>query len=702
MQPLFTSCILGFKLLLMKKHLYTGLLFTILLVSNILHADDPKSPLLDAYYAKIRLFMKSSNMDSARQYAKLALRYAREENREKDIARSLLYLAQNSYTISPREGLYLYLGARNAGISCGEKAVIFRASLTIGAIYRREAKFDSTKYHYNECIKIANDLLLAERSQENLRRLGMVYNNYGAFYVDIGEMSKGAGYLIETEKIGRELKDTGMMLRAAINIGAIYSELGSPENKLSKGYTAKIFLQKAKAYYLLCQSLIKPEDEKNKPHVLNNIGVVYTNLLQYDSAQFYLKQALELYIKNKNYASECSCNYTLGSAIYKAGRPDEANVHFQKAVDIGSKYDYKMCLISALSNQGQYYTQKNMLNEAEQVLKKALELKSSLKNYKENYLLYEKLYLLYEKKQEFRNAFNFYKKYVYARDSIADIEHLNLIEDIELKYETEKKDEKISELNLEKLILIEKSRTREAQIRLRNLLIVGILLFVLMGAVILWFWYQKNQLITTQKAADLEHRLLRARMNPHFLFNGLNTIQKHYEDGDIQNASLFMSDFSTFLRMILNKTGETKHSLSDEIDFTKLYVSLEQRKYPDRITFVTEIPDHIETEQWLVPSLILQPIVENAIWHGILPTGNNGTIKLQVQEINDSLVISISDNGVGYKNSMMKKNGTHVSKALEMIKQRLGKNGSIELIDLEKDEQGQGGTTVKLTINEHI
>lgn len=646
--------------------------------------------------------MKSNAMDSARFYSRLALNFAINENRPKDIAKSRLYLAQNSYTISPREGLHLYLAARKSGIESGENTVIFRASLTIGAIYRREAKFDSTRYHYNECLKMANDFLLQERSAEKLKMLGMIYNNYGAFYVDIGEMSKGATYLIETEKIGRELKDTGMMLRAAINVGAIYSELGSPENKLSSGYTAKLFLRKAKAYYLLCMTLIKPEDEKNRPHVLNNIGVVYTNLHVYDSAEFYLRKALDLYKKTKNTGSECNCNYSLGSAIYKQGRQDEANEYFQTAVNIGDKYDYKMCAISALSNQGQYYTEKNMLSEAERVLKRALELKNTLKNYKENYLLYEKLYVLYEKKQDYKSAFDYYKKFVYARDSIANIEHLNTIEDIEIRYDSEKKEEKISELSLEKKLLIEQSRTREAQIRLRNLLITGLILFFIMGSVILWFWIQKNKLITARKAADLEHRLLRARMNPHFLFNGLNTIQKHYEEGDINHAGQFMNDFSKFLRLILNKTGETKHTLYDELEFTRLYVSLEQRKYPERIHFKTDIADNIETEQWMVPSLILQPLVENAIWHGILPTNRNGNIVLSVKEEGHHLIITISDDGLGIDNSMKNKTGKHESKALEMIRQRLGKNGSIAVNNLRVMPDGSNGTVIKLTISDSI
>ncbi|MBL7811353.1 MAG: tetratricopeptide repeat protein [Bacteroidetes bacterium] len=688
----------------MMKWIYTALGILVFLFSGQVNGQDKgQNPQLDRYYDKCRKFIKANQLDSARYYAGLALQMAKAENRSKDEARSLLYLAQSSYTIAPREGLYIYLSARNSGLQSGEKAVVFRASLTIGAIYRRESKFDSTRFHYNECIKIANELITENRTPENLKRLGMVYNNYGAYYTDVGEFSKAAWYLVETEKVGRELKDTGMMLRAAINVGAIYSELGSPENKLSTGYTAKMFLQKAKSYYFLARELIRPEDERNRPHVLNNIGVVYQNLGKYDSAIYFLSQALELYKKTGNIPSECSCNYSLGSAIYKTGKLDVAAAHFDQAIAIAEKNDLKTCLMSALSNKGQYLTETNRLDEAEKVLKRAMDIKNSMGNFKENYLLYEKFYILYEKKQDYKKAFEYYKKFVYARDSVASVEHLNILEDLEVRYESEKKDEKISELGLEKQLLLEKTRVRDAQLRLRNFLISGLLLFLAMGAALVWFWIQRNRMRQQQKASDLEHRLLRARMNPHFLFNGLNTIQKHYEEGDTESAGKFMADFSKFLRLILLKTGETKHSLADEIEFTQLYASLEQRKYPDRIFFETRIAPEVETDTWTIPSLLLQPLVENAIWHGILPTNRPGHIVLDVREDDKQhLLITLTDDGVGFKNSLIQKKAGHVSKALEMVHLRLGKSGKVAIDTLNPQTDGSTGTRITLLLTDEI
>ncbi len=684
----------------MKKKIISSFCLAVCVGFASANAFQNKSP-GEQWLDKGKSFLKKNNLDSARFYALKAMEAFNQKGLEKLYAQAALLKAQSSYKIEPREALNSYLYARRLGKDAGENAVQFRADLTIGAIYRRETKYDSTKHYYTEAEKLVNAMLLADRSPDNLRRMGMLYNNMGAYYSEIEQPSKAVFYLVETEKIGRELKDTGMMFRSAVNAGAIYNELGSPENKVSTGFTQKIFLQKAIVYFKIAFNLLTPEDEEYKPAVLNNMGLAYLNLGKFDSSAICLKEALTLHYKYKSDNDRiCNCTDNLGASYYRLKQYGAAETQFNNAISLAEKNDIKGCLISALSNLGQLYTMQNKLTEAETVLKRALELKNTIKGSRENYLLYEKLYLLYEKKQDFKQAYNFYKLFVSAKDSIADVEHLNLMDEIDIKYSSEKKDEKISELSLEKQLLEEKNRTREAQLRLREFWIIGIIIFVFMAGIIGWFWIQRNRLKLKQEAVDLEHRLLRARMNPHFLFNGLNTIQKHYADGHSEEANQFMADFSTFLRLILNKTGETKQTLEDEIEFTTLYASLEQRKYPDKIKFTTEIAPGLETEQWMVPSLLFQPIVENAIWHGILPANKNGEIKLKLYEnASHGLVCEITDNGIGFDVSMANKRGTHVSKAFELLQKRLGKKGSMQVETLNNAQTGETGTRITLTLN---
>lgn len=649
-------------------------------------------------------WLKKKNLDSARHYANLALDWARTAGNKTLQSRAALLKAQSSVKIEKRDALQSYLYARKLALEANENAVLFRADLTIGSIYGHETHFDSNKYYYNEALKVAEKMVLLNHNADNLRRLGMINNNYGILYMNLDQLNKAAYYLTETEKIGREIHDTVMMFRAAVNVGAIYNELGSPENKVSSGFTQKMYLQKAVVFFKKAFQLLTPADEQYLPAVLNNLGISYLSMGNYDSAANYMERAMALYIKNNaEKARICNCHLNLGSAYYKLERFEASNDQFDQAVKLAESEDLKSCLISVLSNKGQLLTHWNRLAEAETVLQRALALKNSIPGSNDNYLLYEKFYLLYEKKKDFRKAFEYYKLFVGARDSIADVDHLHVLDDIEIKYGTEKKDEQINELGLEKQLLIEKTRTKEAQLRLRDFWILGLVVFFLMAGAIVWFWIQRSKLKQQQEASDLEHRLLRARMNPHFLFNGLNTIQKHYAEGNSEEASRFMADFSKFLRLILNKTGETRHSLEDEIEFTDLYVSLEQRKYPDRVRFVKNIQPDLEIEQWMVPSLLFQPIVENAIWHGVLPTGEPGEITLTLKEnTKHDLVCEITDNGVGYAQSIASKKGTHVSKAFELIEKRLGKNGSLKVETLTDTQNGSRGTRITVTMNTNL
>lgn len=649
-------------------------------------------------------WLKKKNLDSARFYANLALQWAQSADNKLLQSRAALLKAQSSVKIEKRDALQSYLYARKLAIEAGENAVLFRSDLTIGSIYGHETHFDSNKYYYNEALEVAEKMVLLDRNVENLRRLGMINNNYGTLYMSLDQLNKAAYYLTETEKIGREINDTVMMFRSAVNVGAIYNELGSPENKVSSGFTQKMYLQKAVVFFKKAFHLLTPADEQYLPAVLNNLGISYLSMGSFDSAANYMERAMALYIKNDADKERiCNCHLNLGSAYYKLDRFEASNDQFDQAVKLAETEDLKSCLISVLSNKGQLLTHWNRLAEAETVLQRALALKNSISGSNDNYLLYEKFYLLYEKKQDYRKAFEYYKLFVGARDSIADVDHLHVLDDIEIKYGTEKKDEQISELSLEKQLLIEKTRTREAQLRLRDFWIIGLVVFFLMAGAIIWFWIQRNKLKQQQAASDLEHRLLRARMNPHFLFNGLNTIQKHYAEGNSEEASRFMADFSKFLRLILNKTGETRHSLEDEIEFTDLYVSLEQRKYPDKIRYIKNIQPNLEIEQWMVPSLLFQPIVENAIWHGVLPTGKPGEISLTLKEnAQHDLVCEITDNGVGYDKSIASKTGNHVSKAFELIEKRLGKNGKLEVETLNDAQKGTHGTRIIVTMNTKI
>ena len=151
------------------------------------------------------------------------------------------------------------------------------------------------------------------------------------------------------------------------------------------------------------------------------------------------------------------------------------------------------------------------------------------------------------------------------------------------------------------------------------------------------------------------------------------------------------------MRDILEKTGRTQIPVYEEMDFIDAYLSLEKRRLGDKFDYEIILREEIRNGDYNIPSFIVQPLVENALLHGILPGSARGKIEVKVETPSDlRLEISVRDNGVGYYSG--KPNTTHKSKAMELIRNRLGKGRALEVKELTDDQGRVAGTEVKLIL----
>ena len=184
-------------------------------------------------------------------------------------------------------------------------------------------------------------------------------------------------------------------------------------------------------------------------------------------------------------------------------------------------------------------------------------------------------------------------------------------------------------------------------------------------------------------------------MNPHFIFNSLNSIQRLYIEGKEDIANDYMADFSSLLRRILENSGMDKVSLKEELRSTQLYLDLEKMRTDNLFSYEFKIDPSVDQLNSFVAPLILQPYVENAIWHGIVPKNEHGIIKIHVTNsgVND-LECTIVDDGVGISTSKKNKasNDTE-SKGMSITASRLGGDQNVNISELES-----GGTKIKLQI----
>jgi len=157
---------------------------------------------------------------------------------------------------------------------------------------------------------------------------------------------------------------------------------------------------------------------------------------------------------------------------------------------------------------------------------------------------------------------------------------------------------------------------------------------------------------TDKELAELKITSLRSQMNPHFVFNSLNAIKLYIINNEQQNAVYYLNKFSKLIRRILNASQDKETSLADEIETTNLYINIENIRFNNDIDFTLTIDKSLNLNAIKIPSLILQPFIENALWHGLSSKKNNKEIKLNIgKDADKNLIITIEDNGIGRKRS---------------------------------------------------
>ncbi len=246
-----------------------------------------------------------------------------------------------------------------------------------------------------------------------------------------------------------------------------------------------------------------------------------------------------------------------------------------------------------------------------------------------------------------------------------------------------------------------------------------LLLFILAGCLVFYLltWNYKRrkekELLSRnyeRKIAEVEMNTLRAQMNPHFIFNSLNSINDFILSNDPDNASGYLTKFSRLMRLILDNSRSEWVILDNELKALQLYIELEAVRFDNAFSYNIEISDEVSKETVIIPPLIIQPYVENAIWHGLLHRKQpGGKITIRIWRNEKDLFIEISDNGVGRiaaKNQKSKPSILHKSHGMKITAERLAivnsvynVNAQVEVTDLADDQNLPTGTRVLLTLN---
>ncbi len=209
---------------------------------------------------------------------------------------------------------------------------------------------------------------------------------------------------------------------------------------------------------------------------------------------------------------------------------------------------------------------------------------------------------------------------------------------------------------------------------------------------------------------DISLSALRSQMNPHFIFNCLNSIKLYTTQNDTVAASEYLTKFSRLIRLVLENSRNDRITLAAELDALRLYIEMEAMRFKEKLKYNITVDKDVEQDYIEIPPLLLQPYVENAIWHGLMQKEEGGRIDVNagIQPNESMLVINITDNGIGRAKSaeLMSKTATkHKSYGMKVTSERLAlinqvyKTGANVTIHDLTDNNGQAsGTRVTIKI----
>jgi len=211
-----------------------------------------------------------------------------------------------------------------------------------------------------------------------------------------------------------------------------------------------------------------------------------------------------------------------------------------------------------------------------------------------------------------------------------------------------------------------------------------------------------------QKGTELEMQALRAQMNPHFIFNSLNSINWYIQQNNKAKASEYLTKFSKLVRLILQNSKSSLIPLESELESLALYLDLEGMRFDYHFLYKISVPPDMDISILKVPPLIIQPYVENAIWHGLLHQDKKGQLDIEVTEKEDQLFFKITDNGIGRNQAAVlgSKSATkHKSMGMQITGERIAqvhqvgtKESSVKIYDLLLMDGSAGGTEVIIKI----
>ncbi|MDM8003381.1 MAG: tetratricopeptide repeat protein [Bacteroidota bacterium] len=560
----------------------------------------------------------------------------------------------------------------------GDHRGIINSLNSLSYLARQRRDLEAAKSFLERAIAIASEV-------KDTLPLADATNSLGNIYKEMALFSQAADAYFEALNLWETKGDSAGMSVAYGSIGLAYFYQKNYDKALEYSRKHLAFSEKRKDLW-----------EVGK--ICNTIAQIYSSQGIFDSALVYQRKSLILNRMMNFPTGEASICHNMASTQLNLSRPDSALWYMKRALTISND--------SGLPIPPEYYiTLGNIwqsLGNYDQAFSNSLTAYKLGKEKKMPLVVSDASLLLSDiciRRGREDLAYRYLKEHMQLKDSISNDEFLKQVTRMEIQYGFDKKQKEAEYDRMQERLITDN------KIRQQRTILSGLAVLLIIVALLSLLYLRHTRLRAKYAQIDLEQRLLRAQMNPHFIFNSLCAIQDLIMAGTPQKANAFLTKIARLMRNILENSREEYIALGKEIETLKLYMDIQQLRFENGFSYKIVLDQSIDPENVSVPPMLAQPCVENSIEHGLLPRKENGNINISYKFSDGLILLEVTDNGIGRdkaaeKQPVIKKQPVSTmltEKRLEHFRKTLRKKKiSYEIIDLFEDGNAAGTSVVML------
>lgn len=458
-----------------------------------------------------------------------------------------------------------------------------------------------------------------------------------------------------------------------VRIAKISLDIGEAQLQIANYLEAEFYFNNAMA------NAYNINDKRTIALAQIGLGTVQMGKKNYPKASDYIKKALSMLQKHNDNDALGNAHSTLGDIYLAKKEFVMALRYYNKALVFYESSGNREKSATVYHNVGFVFEKQGKYANALTYLNRSVNIRSQFGYKGTIYATYQTISDVYFKTGNLPLAYKYLKLYTVYSDSAKTLETATKIIELSEVYRSEERQKLIAiqadsleRQNQEKALTSATLENIQLKTNLQTYIIIAFVLFMILAGIIGFYRWNQTKIKQQQQQAEMNQTLLRAQMNPHFVFNAMSVIQSYIYDNDTKNSARFLVNFSKLMRLILENSSKEAIPISVEYDILEKYLNIQKLRFEDRFEFKIEVDEVLYSEDAIIPPMITQPFIENAIEHGRLHLKEDGFINIHFFKFEDMLRITVEDNGVGRKGAELnKKSKEHKSMAMKITRDRI-------------------------------